>query len=152
MTRTTLTMILLLVLLPLFASCASAGPSPADVEADRARWTAVRAVVADGQIDAAEATSLVGLLAAWDAKIAVGEAGSKQDRRGQLEELVRVYGAAVVSVTLGPELQRRAPDLFRLVDRNTDGQLAIDEILSIDPASPVFAVVVATTVAQLVRR
>lgn len=151
MTQTTLYKLCTALAVCLAAACAT-GPAPLDVEADRARWTAVRAVVADGTLDAAENTALAGLLAAWDAKLAVDEAAAEQDRRGQLEELVRVYGAAVVSVTLGPELQRRAPDLFRLVDKNTDGQLAIDEILSIDPASPVFAVVVATTVAQLVRR
>lgn len=142
----------LLSVLAFLASCMSAGPKPADVEADRARWTAIRAVVADGLLDDPEMAALLGLLAAWDAKLAIDEVAAEQDRRGQIEELVRVYGAAVVSVTLGPELQRRAPDLFRLVDKNQDGQLAIDEILAIDPASPVFAVVVATTVAQLVRR
>lgn len=74
----------------------------------------------------------------------------QRDPRGVLLELLRVYGVAAVQVALAPELEERAPELFRLVDKNGDRVLDESELLSIDPTSPVFALVVASTVHRLI--
>lgn len=143
-------LILMLVGASLLTSCCS-GPAPADVAADRARWTAVRDTTADGAVDAREGPLLAELLVAWDAKLAANEAaaGQPRDARTVVAELLRVYGLAAVQVLVGPDLQARAPELFRLVDKDADGILSEAELLSIDPASPVFALVVTTTVHRL---
>ncbi len=119
--------------------------------ADRDRWTAVRDATADGKIDQQEAPLLADLLIAWDTKLTADEraAGSPRDARAILADMLRAYGAAAVTVFLAPELQARAPDMFRLVDTNQNGQLEPDELTSIDPASPVFAMVVTTTLRGL---
>lgn len=151
-------------LMPLFlfgalAACQVHGPDPIAVEADRARWQAVRAVTADASIDAQEAAALAELLTAWDAKLIADEAAiaKPQARRDQLTDLIRVYGNAAVTVALGEggiqaRAKAEAPELFALADRDGSGTLSLEEVLSLDPASPVFAIVVAHTVARLVRR
>lgn len=152
--KTYLSMLLLLcALLLTLTSCAS-GPDPADVAADRARWTAVRDLTADGQVDAQEAPLLGQLLVVWDQKLAADEAaaGRPRDARTVLLDLLRVYGVAAVQVFLGPELQQRAPEAFRLLDRNSDGVLSEAELLAVDPTDPVFAVVVVTTLHRLLTR
>jgi hypothetical protein len=135
------------------AACSS-GPSPQDVKADRDRWTAVRDATVDGIIDKQEAPALAELLVAWDAKLTADEkaAGSERSVQTIVADLVRVYGQALVLMFLGPELQKRAPDLFALLDVNRNGSLEIDELAHIDPTSPVFALVVTTTVAELLRK
>ncbi len=143
---------LLLLACSLLLSCA-AGPSAADVAADRDRWRAARDVTADGKVDEQEAPLWSELLVAWDAKLTADEhaAGAQRDARTVLAEILRVYGAAAVTVFLAPELQARAPEMFRLVDRNGSGMLEETELLTLDPASPVFAMVVATTAQALLR-
>lgn len=143
-------LLLLLATCSLLTSCCN-GPPAADVAADRARWTAVRDTTADGAVDEREGPLLAELLIAWDAKLAADEvaAGQPRDARTIVAELLRVYGVAAVQVLVGPDLQARAPELFRLVDRDGDGVLSEAELLAIDPASPVFALVVTTTVHRL---
>lgn len=146
-------LLLLLAGCSLLVSCTT-GPSPADVAADRARWAAVRDVTADAAVDEREAPLLAELLIAWDARLTADEAAAGQPRgtREVLLELLRVYGLAAVQLLIAPELQARAPELFRLVDRDGDGVLSEAELLAIDPTSPVFALVVTTTVHGLLRR
>lgn len=141
--------LLLLILLP---GCMG-GPSPADVEADRARWTAVRDVTADGVVDEGERPALAAFLIAWDDKITADEkaAGAQRDPQQILAGLLRAYGVAAVQVFLGPELQRRAPALFAAVDGDGDGLLSEAELLSIRPDDPAFAAVVIVTVHALLR-
>lgn len=146
-------LVLMLAVCSLLTSCCN-GPAPADVKADRDRWTAARDNTADGVIDPAEAPAWNQLLVEWDAKLAADEAAVGQQRgpKEVLAELVRVYGAAAVQVFLAPELQTRAPELFRLADRDGDLVLSEGELLSIDPTDPVFALVVASTVRRLLQR
>ncbi len=134
----------------LLCSCAT-GPTAADVAADRDRWRAVRDTTADRTVDALEAPLLGELLAAWDAKLTADEA-AVVSRDTTVEDLLRVYGAAAVQLWLVPEFQRRAPEMFRLVDRNGDGVLDETELRAIDPKSPVFATVVLMTAAQLLAK
>jgi len=146
-------------LLSLFLVACQSGPTPADVQADRARWTTIRDAVADGVINqTTEAQPIADMLLAWDAKLTAEEqaAGKPRDWQAYGAELARVYGAAAVQVALaeiGPKLKAQAPlELFRLIDKNSDGALSVDELLGVDPTSPVFALVVATTAAQLLTR
>lgn len=144
----------LFLLLPvLLAACAS-GPDPADVAADRARWRGVRDATADGVLSPAESVVLAELLVAWDEQVTALEAAAntKQKPEAVLAELLRVYGVAMVDTFFAPELQRRAPELFRLVDKDGNGSLSAEELTSIDPTSPVFALVVASTVHRLIKR
>jgi len=148
-----------IILFSLLLVACQAGRSTADVQADRARWTTVRDVTVDGIINApTEATMLADMLLAWDAKITAEEAaaGKPRDWHAYAAELARVYGTAAVQVALaeiGPKIKAQAPpELFRLVDKNSDGALSVDELLGVDPASPVFALVVATTAAQLLTK
>lgn len=134
----------------LSAGCA-AGPTAADVAADRDRWRAVRDTVLDGKVDATEAPLLNELLTEWDVKLEADEA-TVASRDTTVEDLLRVYGETAVQLWLVPEFQKRAPAMFALVDRNRDGQLDANELRSIDPKSPVFAAVVLTTAAQLVAK
>ena len=144
---------LVLLLVLCFSACVT-GPSPADVAADRARWTAVRDVTLDGQVDGPEAAALTELLIAWDEKLRGQEAaaGSSWTPEAILADMLRVYGPAAVQVFLGPKLEAQAPELYRLVDRNADHVLSAEEMLAIDPRSPVFAVVVLSTLQQLLGR
>lgn len=146
-----------LFLLFFFVACTSTAPSPADVQADRARWTAVRDVSIDGQIDATESPLLAQLLLDWDKKLTADEAaaGRQRDAKSIAEELARVYGAAVLTVALSevaPKIEQQAPEAFRLVDKNSDHLISMDELLAVDPTSPIFALVVTTTAAQLIQR
>ena len=68
-----------------------------------------------------------------------------------IADLLRVYGVAAVQVIVGPELQARAPEMFRLLDVNSNGVLEEAELLSMDPASPVTAIVVVTTLQKLLK-
>ena len=133
-----------------------ANPSPADVASERARWSKVRDVTADGQISNAEVQELGKLLDEWDAKLVTDEAaaGRKRDAATILGEIVRVYGPAAVQVALGDALQTRPEwvPLFRLVDKNSDGFIDGAELASVDPLDPVFALVVATTARALLTR
>ena len=138
-----------LILCVLFASCV-AKPNPLDVAADRDRWAAIRAVTADGTIDSNERELLDELLTSWDATLRVKEAGNGP--KDVLSDMLRVYGVAVVQVIVGPELQARAPEMFRLIDVNSNGILEESELLSMDPASPVTALVVVTTLQKLLRK
>lgn len=142
----------LVILLLILCSCTTV--DPLDVQADRDRWTAVRDVTADGQVDEMEAPLLAQLLVAWDDKLTRDEAaaGQRRDARSILADLIRVYGAATVQVFAGPELQARAPELFRFVDVDSDGVLSEQELLAIDPLNPVFALVVASTAKRLLER
>lgn len=139
-----------LLALAILAGCV-AGPSAADVAADRDRWRAVRDVVADGQVDATEAPLLQQLIFAWNDKLEADEAivASKDTT---VEDLLRVYGETAVQLWLVPEFKKRAPQMFALVDKNGDGMLDANELRSIDPKSPVFAAVVLTTAAQLIAK
>lgn len=132
------------------AACAT-GPSAADVAADRARWAAMRDVTADQAVDAAEAPHLAALFMAWDEKLTADEK-RVASAATTWQDLARVYGAAIAQELLGAELAARAPDLFRFVDRNSDGVLSVDEIASIDPKNPVFAAVIVSTAVQLIAR
>lgn len=145
-------LLLLLACCAVLVACATAPPAE-DVAADRARWTAVRDLAADGQIDQTELQLIGTLLVAWDEKLTADEAaaGHKRTPQEMLAELLRVYGAAAVQVWLAPELQQRAPEAFRLVDRNGNGVLEAAELQAIDPTDPVFALVVATTAQHLLR-
>lgn len=142
-----------------FAACA-AGPNPADVMADRARWTAVRDTTADGTVDANEAPLLAELLTVWDSKLTADEAaaGRSRDPKQIAADLLRVYGAAVITAVLGeltPEfakIEAQFPEAFRLVDKNSDHLISLDELTTVDPTNPVFAAVVAQTAVQLIRR
>jgi hypothetical protein len=156
---TTTTTVRLLPLLLFLAGCVTPGPSLLDVQADRARWEALHMAVADRAIDDAEHGALGVLFDEWDKKLVADEvaASNASARRDTMADLVRVYGDAAVSVVLADaDLQAKAkaaaPDLFALADRDGSGSLSLAEILTLDPTSPVFAVVVATTVARLVRR
>lgn len=145
-------LLLLLVACSMLLSCTT-GPDPADVAADRDRWRAVRDVTADGRIGEDEAPLLTGLLVVWDEKLTADEtAAGRHDPKAVLVDLLRVYGVAAVQVFLAPELKARAPDLFALVDVDKDGALSEAELLAIDPRSPVFAIVVASTVTQLLKK
>lgn len=140
----------MLVLLCLFTACAT-GPTAADIAADRDRWRAMSDVTADKQVDATEAPLLTTLLIEWDAKLTADERRvASADTTWQ--DLARVYGEAVVTVLLADEIKARAPELFRLVDRNSDGTLSIDEVTLIDPTSPVFAAVVVSTAVRLLAK
>lgn len=142
-----------LVALVLFCGGCSTAPRPADVAADRSRWAAVRDLAADGKIDPVELQLLGTLLVAWDEKLTADEAaaGHKRTPQEMLAELLRVYGAAAVQVWLAPELQARAPEAFRLVDKNGNGVLEESELVGLDPADPVFAVVLVTTAQHLLK-
>lgn len=141
-----------LVALFLFALTAcQVGPSAADIAADRDRFTALSAVTADNTVTPAERPELDDLLHAWDAKLTADEAAvAKADTT--VQDLLRAYGLASVQIFLVPELKARAPELFALVDRNSDGMLDEAELLAVDPKSPVFAAVVITTAARLIAR
>lgn len=143
------TMLILLVL----SACWS-GPSVEDVEADRARWTAVRDATADGVIEPAEKAAWAQFMLDWDDKLAADEkaAGQKRDPNQILVGLVRAYGVAAVQVFLGPELQRKAPAVFAMIDQDHDGLLTEAELLSVRPDDPAFAAVVLLTVQALIRR
>ena len=137
-------------LLLLIGACAT-GPTAADVAADRDRWRAMSDTTADKQVDAVEAPLLTELLIEWDAKLTADEKRiASADTTWQ--DLARVYGEAVVTVLLADEIKARAPELFRLVDRNSDGTLSIDEVAQIDPTSPVFAAVVVSTAVRLLAK
>lgn len=137
-------------ILLLLTACAT-GSTAADVAADRDRWRAVSDTTADKQVDATEAPLLTELLIAWDAKLTADEKRvASADTTWQ--DLARVYGEAVVTVLLADEIKVRAPELFRLVDRNADGVLGIDELQQIDPTSPVFAAVVVSTAVRLLAK
>lgn len=143
--------------LPLFlflAACVSPGPSAADVQADRDRWTAVRDVTADAQVDTQEAPLISQLLVAWDHKLTADEAAAGKARTTQtiLADILRVYGGASVQMFLVPQLQARAPLLFKYADTDSNGSLSPDELLRIDPTDPVFALVVLDTARQLLER
>lgn len=139
-----------LLLLSLFAGCQT-GPTAADVAADRDRWAAVRDVTADHTVDAIEAPLVAELLAAWDAKLSADEA-KVASADTTVADLLRVYGSAAVTIWVVPELQKRAPEFFRLVDKDGNGTLSDAELLAIDPKSPVFAAVVLTTAARLLAK
>jgi len=140
----------ILLLFAVLHGCAS-GPTPADVAADRDRWTAVRDVARDNLVDAIERPALDELLRVWDQKLMTDEAALVSTDT-TVRDLIRVYGVAAVQVFLAPEIQARAPELFRLIDRNLDGSLDEAELLAVDPKSPVFAVVVLSTAARLLAR
>lgn len=144
---------LVVAILALLHGCSS-GPHPEDVAADRDRWDAVRAVAADGAIDAQEAPLLATLLVEWDQKLTADEdaAGRARDPQQQLRDLLRVYGLAAVQLFVAPMLQAQAPDVFRLVDRNGDGMLDQAELLAIDPRDQVAAMVIASAVHGLIKR
>jgi len=139
-----------ILLIALLHGCAS-GPTAADVAADRDRWTAVRDVARDNLVDAIERPLLDELLRVWDQKLMADEAALVSTDT-TVRDLIRVYGIAAVQVFLAPEIQARAPELFRLIDRNMDGTLDEAELLAVDPKSPVFAVVVLSTAARLLAR
>lgn len=139
----------LFAILILLASCALK-PDPLDVASDRDRWGAIRAVTADGTIDSSERELLDQLLSDWDATLRIKEAAAGP--KDVLADMLRVYGVATVQVIIGPELQARAPEVFRLIDVNNNGVLEEAELLTLDPASPVTAVVVVTTLQKLLRR
>lgn len=134
----------------LLAACQT-GPTAADVAADRDRWAAVRDVTADHTVDAIEAPLVAELLAAWDAKLSADEA-KVASADTTVADLLRVYGSAAVTIWVVPELQKRAPEFFRLVDKDGNGTLSDAELLAIDPKSPVFAAVVLTTAARLLAK
>lgn len=130
--------------------CCVGGPPPAsEVAAERAAWSQVRDITADDAVTEQEKPPLAEAMAAWDAKIATDEAAVA---RGDttVQDLIRVYGLATVQVFVGPELQKRAPELFRFIDGNSNGVLEEHELLAVDPRSPVFALVVASTAARLI--
>jgi len=139
-----------ILLIALLHGCAS-GPTAADVAADRDRWTAVRDVARDNLVDAIERPLLDELLRVWDQKLMADEAALVSTDT-TVRDLIRVYGIAAVQVFLAPEIQARAPELFRLIDRNMDGTLDEAELLAVDPKSPVFAAVVLSTAARLLAR
>lgn len=135
----------------LFLAGCQVAPSAADVAADRDRWAAVTAVTADRAVDDAEAPLLSELLAAWDASIQAAEA--RVAAAGTTwQDLVRVYGSATVNVLLAQEIATKAPELFRFVDRNEDGELSPEELMAVDPANPVFAAAVVSTAVRLLAR
>lgn len=68
--------------------------------------------------------------------------------RDELVDLLRAYGQAAVEV-FGEGYAEEAPELFRLVDRDRNGVLSEEEILSIDPTSVAFATVVLRTIKRL---
>lgn len=138
-------------LLLAFLLCACNALNPADVAADRDRWAAVTAVTADGTIDASEKPVFDAAMAGWDQKLIAAEAAVAQGN-ATAQDLIRAYGLAAVQLWLVPEMQKTAPELFRLADRNGDNMLDEAEILSIDPKSPAFAAVVLTTAARLIAR
>ncbi len=135
-------------LLLLIGACAT-GPTAADVAADRDRWRAVSDTTADKQVDATESPLLTTLLIEWDAKLTADEKRiASADTTWQ--DLARAYGGAAVTVLLAEEIKLKAPELFRLVDRDSDGMLSIPELEQIDPTSPVFATAVVTTAVRLI--
>lgn len=138
----------ILLLLSILAACMG-GPSPADVQADRARYSAVLAVTADNQIDPLEAPVFAQMMLAWDEKLRADEGSAANN---MLRDLVRVWGFAAVQVFAVPALQQRFPDVFRLLDLNNDGMLSEQELLAIDPRSPAFAIVTITTLQQLLKK
>jgi len=143
--------VLLLLVGVLLAGC-QVGPSPQDVAAERARWRGFQAALADDQVSPEESRYLHQLLDQWDLQLIVDENDvAPKDAKAKMEEILRVYGVAAVQVIFGPELQKRAPEAFRLVDANGDGLLSEKEILAVDFADEVVAVVVVTTVVRLVR-
>lgn len=135
----------------LAAACMTQAPDPRDIVADRARWDAVQRTTADGVLTQEEHDLLVVLIGEWDVALRVKEAAAAQSGN-VLADMLRIYGVAAVQVILGPELQQRAPEVFRLVDKNSNGVLEEAELLGLDPASPVTAVVVITTLQKLLKR
>ena len=136
----------------LLSSCYS-GPTPERLATERAWWQAVKTTTADGTIDEAEAPLLAQLLADWDVLLTKDEGGTgAKDPKAMLTELLRVYGVATVQVILGPELMARAPTVFKLLDANQNGILEEQEIMGLDPADPVTAVVVVQTIYQLMHK
>jgi hypothetical protein len=145
---------LLALLLLAFLPCCISGPNAADVAADRARWTAVRDVTADGKVDDTELATFGNMMSTWNDKLtadeqAIGKAKTPGD---MLTELLRVYGTATVQVVIAPILQQKSPAVFRLIDKNGDGVLSAEEILALDPKDPVTAVVVIQTLQELLTR
>ena len=133
----------------LFCCCCASVRDPGDVAADRGRWMATRDVTADNAVTAQERTALDSLLEKWDRDLTDDEATIA---RGEdtVQDLIRVYGLAAVQLWVTPELQKRAPELFRLVDRTGNGALEEAELLAVDPRSTVFAAVVVSTAARLI--
>lgn len=128
------------------------GLSPTRVAAERARQAAVAAAVADGAVDADELALLQTLCVTWDAKLQQDEAslGQPTDAKSVLLRIFEVYGAALLQSSVGPDLQQRFPEAYAYIDRAPkDGLISIEELRSLDPLDPVFALVLVTTVTKL---
>ena len=137
----------------LLCACQTAGPSAEDVAADRARWRAVLTETADGVIDEQEAPLNAQLLADWDAKLTADEkaAGDVNSPKKTWETMLRVYGVAAVQVVLGPKLLEKAPQVYKLLDKNQDGVLDEQELLGLDPTDNATAIVVVQALYDLIK-
>lgn len=139
-----------LLLLPLLFVACQSGPTTADVAADRARWQAMRDVTLDRTVDDVEAPILGQLFAAWDAKLSADEQRLvAADTTWQ--DLLRVYGPLTLEA-FGIDLEARAPELFRFIDRNGNHLLDLEELqsLSVDTLkNPVFAAALVSTAVRL---
>jgi hypothetical protein len=131
-------------LLMVVAACITSGPTTADTQADRQAFSAVRAYEAKKEHTPEEEAANQIFMEAWGARITADEAaaGKAQDYKSTFAELVRVYGVAIVQAELEPALLSHAPELFRLLDKDSSGHLDAQELQGFNPADPVAAAVV----------
>lgn len=80
-----------------------------------------------------------------------GEQGNPDDLQATMRELLRAYTVAAVQVFAAEAVREKAPEAFRLIDKDGDGILSEAELMALDWRSPVTAVVVLTTVQKLIK-
>ncbi len=84
-----------------------------------------------------------------------GATPSAAQTRERIVAIARVFGDAYVRLRAAPLLQREAPHLLPIVDRDGDGTVTLAEIeaLSVDAfADPIVATIVIVAVEEAVRR
>lgn len=80
---------------------------------------------------------------------ATNDAPPRQEPSRLMADLIRVYGTTVVAGAFGADLQKHAPDAFRLFDLDGNGVIDTSELVAIDLTSPSLQVVLAVTLGNL---
>lgn len=83
-----------------------------------------------------------------------GAPPSAAQTRERIVAIARVFGDAYVRLRAAPLLQREAPHLLPIVDRDGDGTVTLDEIESLSVAAfedPIVATIVIVAVEEAVR-